>query len=163
MSKSDAVERKRLESEIKSLRADNDALNRELVDLAMRHEAPLLDFGKVDFRDSKYVRGKKVWYAATLYKYAEKQGLKPFRIPLAGFNLGGIGFEVTCMDSFVYHMKRCMDADTSYPVMLDDLGQLADGNHRIAKALLLNEKYIEAYRLTDMPAPDYYEEEEEDK
>ena len=50
------------------------------------------------------------------------------------------------------------DADyVKYPIILDDLGQVADGNHRIAHAILDGKKSILAYRLINMPAPDYVE------
>ena len=45
-------------------------------------------------------------------------------------------FTMSCFDSFVYHCKRVKDCNLEYPIILDDFGQICDGWHRIAKAVL---------------------------
>ena len=47
-----------------------------------------------------------------------------------------------------------MTCDINKPIILDDVGQVADGMHRIVKAISMDMEYIMAYRLTDMPTPD---------
>ena len=120
-------------------------------------EAPVVDMGTFKFTESRYVRGKRGWMASSLYKKVEEDGLKPFEVPLASIDLTPLHFKVDSTDSFIWHMKRCMNADTDIPILLDDMGQVADGNHRICKAILDGKRYIKAYRMKDMPAYDFNE------
>ena len=121
-------------------------------------EPPVLDFGHLPFEESKYERSGKFWMATTLQNECKKQGLEPFEYPLAAYNLSDKYFALNCMDDFIWQMRRTLDADyVKYPIILDDLGQVADGNHRIAHAILDGKKSILAYRLINMPAPDYVE------
>ena len=101
------------------------------------------------------------WMASSLYKKVEEDGLKPFEIPLASIDLTPLHFKVNSTDSFIWHMNRCMNADTDIPILLDDMGQVADGNHRICKAILDGKRYIKAYRMKDMPAYDFNEDTED--
>ena len=126
-------------------------------------QAPKVDLGMpFGFADSRYVRGKCGWLAASLYKKAEEDGLKPFAVPLTSVDLSILPFRCKNMDDFVWHVKRCMAADTNIPIIYDDYGQIADGNHRVAKAIIEGKRYIMAYRLKNMPPVDYTEEEKED-
>lgn len=125
--------------------------------------APKVDLGMpFGFADSRYVRGKNGWLAASLYKKAEEDGLKTFPVPLASVDLSILPFQCKNMDDFLWHMKRVMAADTNIPIIYDDYGQVADGNHRIARAILDGERYIYAYRLKNMPPIDYTEEERDE-
>ncbi len=124
-------------------------------------DAPTVDFGgRFDFAESRYMRGKNGWLAASLYKKAEEDGLKPFDVPLASLDLSVMPFKVGNFDSFIWHMKRCKNTDMNIPILLDDLGQIADGNHRVARAILEGKRYIKAYRLKSMPPVDFNEEED---
>lgn len=124
-------------------------------------DAPTVDLGgKFDFAESRYRRGNKGWLASSLYKKAEEDGLKPFDVPLASLDLSVMPFKVCNFDDFIWHMRRCSNADTNIPILLDDLGQIADGNHRVARAILQGKKYIKAYRLTSMPPVDFNENED---
>ena len=124
------------------------------------NEAPVVDMGTFKFTESRYVRGKRGWMASSLYKKVEEDGLKPFEVPLASIDLTPMHFKVDSTDSFIWHMKRCMNADTDIPILLDDMGQVADGNHRICKAILDGKRYIKAYRMKDMPPYDFNEDSE---
>lgn len=139
----------------------------ELSELAEKHSsssgdaAPVVDLGdKFDFAESRYKRGNKGWFASSLYKKAEEDGLKPFDVPLASLDLSVMPFKVCNFDDFIWHMRRCSNADTNIPILLDDLGQIADGNHRVARAILRGKKYIKAYRLKNMPPVDFTDNEE---
>lgn len=126
-------------------------------------QAPRVDLGMpFGFADSRYVRGKCGWLAASLYKKAEEDGLKPFAVPLASMDLSILPFRCKNMDDFLWHMKRCMAADTNIPIIYDDYGQIADGNYRVAKAIIDGKRYIMAYRLKSMPPIDYTEDDNND-
>lgn len=108
------------------------------------------------FEESGYERGNNYWQAKTLYNYVKKKKLKPFKMPLASFNLGLVyhQFDNHNLDAVIYQIKRVMNCDINKPIILDDIGQVADGMHRIVKAISMDREYIMAYRLTDMPTPD---------
>ena len=55
----------------------------------------------------------------------------------------------------VQHMELVSAADLEYPVILGCEGQLMDGMHRVAKALLQGRSTVRAVRLTQQPEPDY--------
>jgi hypothetical protein len=53
------------------------------------------------------------------------------------------------------HVRRIMDADLRYPIILSADGALMDGGHRIAKAYLLGQRDILAVQFQHDPEPDY--------
>ena len=164
------------EKDLRAALNENDSANRDLLILdsfrefknrmmsevgVPDNEAPKVDLGMTfNFADSRYVRNKNGWLAASLYKKAEEDKLKPFRMPLACVDTSILPFRCGNLDDFIWHMKRCMACDTSIPILLDDYGRIADGNHRVAKAILDGERYVLAYRLTKMPPIDYTDDEE---
>lgn len=118
---------------------------------------PVIELGNFAFEESIYTRGNESWMATTLLRECRKQHLKPFELPLAGLDLSRLMFSVSSADEFVWQMKRCIDSDYNNPIILDNLGQVADGNHRICKAILDGKNTILAYRLQSMPNPDLIE------
>jgi len=55
----------------------------------------------------------------------------------------------------VSHARRIVDADLSLPVILASDGQVLDGMHRIAKAVLCGQVSVTAQRLATDPDPDW--------
>lgn len=51
------------------------------------------------------------------------------------------------------HMAAINAADLSYPIILDEDGEIMDGRHRIMKAMLAGEKTIKAVRFDENPSP----------
>ena len=64
------------------------------------------------------------------------------------------GSTVTVRD-VVDHARRIEVADLRLPVILASDGQVLDGMHRIAKALLLGRLSVSAQRLNTDPDPDW--------
>lgn len=120
-----------------------------------KNKPPVISYGGFGFEESRYHRGDKYWMATTLLKACRDQELEVFDYPLACYDMNNKYFQLDNMDDFVWQMKRCMNADYSKPIILDDLGQVADGNHRICKAILDGKRSIPAYRLKSMPEPDF--------
>ena len=58
----------------------------------------------------------------------------------------------TTLRGFVQHMKMVIDADMSCPILLNQDGQIIDGRHRLAKALLEGYETIKAKRFIDDPS-----------
>jgi hypothetical protein len=55
----------------------------------------------------------------------------------------------------VEHARRIADADLTMPIILASDGQVLDGMHRIAKAVLRGQTAISAQRLVTDPDPDW--------
>jgi hypothetical protein len=55
----------------------------------------------------------------------------------------------------VGHMALIEAADPSFPIILAANGQVMDGRHRIAKAVLAGKTIIGAVQFTNDPEPDY--------
>ena len=118
---------------------------------------PKVEIETLTFEASRYVRGKNIWMATTLAQAVKDQQCVLFDYPLCTFNLTSTPFDLSDMGEFIYQMKRCENTDLSYPIILDDTGQVADGYHRICKAIMNGLTSLPAYRLKYMPEPDLIE------
>lgn len=112
---------------------------------------------KVDFSESIYHRGNKLWKAKTLYEFAEQEKYPVLDLPLWAIDLTNAPFECVNLITFIDHLKRVYDCSLDYPIILDDCGQIADGNHRVCKAIVEGKETIKAIRLLKMPEPDKIE------
>ena len=117
------------------------------------------------FEESGYERDNKYWKAETLYDYVKKKKLKPFKLPLSGLDLGKAykPFDNYNLDSIIYQIKRVNGCNIEIPIILDNIGQIADGLHRVVKAISMDREYIMAYRLLDMPTPDEITDDEDNE
>ena len=110
---------------------------------------------KVDFEDSNYVRGKEKWKASSLYNYAKIQKYPIQKLPLWAINLADLPVKVDNLYDIIEHASRINNTNLNFPIILDDYGQIADGYHRVCKAILEGREYIKAIRMEEMPACDY--------
>lgn len=94
--------------------------------------------------------GNHVWSVARLIELS--RDLPVMEIPLAHLNVYNTYDKLTMRD-MVMHMKAIRDADLSYPIILDEDGEIMDGRHRIMKAMLLDEPTIKAVRFEENPNP----------
>lgn len=53
--------------------------------------------------------------------------------------------------SFVEHVRSVVDADMSYPIILNEDGEVIDGRHRLAKAMLEGHDTIKVKRFDKDP------------
>lgn len=88
------------------------------------------------FAESNYRRGGKYWNASTLYKFAQEKGYPVMEMPLWCVDLSEMPFECNNMSDFIFQCSRLRKCSLKYPIILDDYGQIADGCHRICKAIL---------------------------
>lgn len=77
---------------------------------------------------------------------------KVMSIPLDHININNI-YEGLNLRGMVMHMNAVNDADLSFPIILDEDGELMDGRHRIMKCLLLGKHKIKAVRFDENPEP----------
>lgn len=107
------------------------------------------------FGESQYNREDGTWKAQTLYDFAKAKGYPVEDMPLWCVNLSAEAFESSNLKDFIFQCKRVNKCSLEYPIILDDMGVIADGYHRVCKAILDGKKVIKAIRLLKMPAPDY--------
>lgn len=115
---------------------------------------PKVKIETVSLEDSKFAGGDKIWYAQTLIDFCKAKKYPIFDMPLAGIDLSKDPFTCQRLDDFIFECKRTMDANLDYPIILDRIGQIADGNHRVCKAILEGRTTIKAIRMEEMPAWD---------
>lgn len=72
-------------------------------------------------------------------------------MPLAFIDMRSLPFDVTDVDDFIFQMKRVNDTDIEIPIIFDCCGAIADGWHRVVKAVLEGRETIKGYRLKKMP------------
>jgi len=53
------------------------------------------------------------------------------------------------------HIRLMDEADLSYPIILSETGAVMDGMHRVAKAVRLGHRDIEAVQFVSDPEPDH--------
>lgn len=117
-------------------------------------KVPVVPIDDMPFEDSCYNRGNERWNASTLYEHAEIKKLKPFNATIASFDLNTLGFSLDNLAQFIFQCKRVEKCNLDYPIILDDYGTIADGYHRLCKAILEGRTHIKVIRLNDMPKPD---------
>lgn len=106
------------------------------------------------FGESEYHRGNEVWKASTLCLFAKAKEYPVLDLPLWCIDLTAQPFDATTLSQFIFQCKRVQDCSLDYPVILDDCGQIADGYHRVCKAIIEGHETIKAIRLEEMPACD---------
>jgi hypothetical protein len=91
------------------------------------------------------------WSVARLID--DTKHLKPFDAPIACINLSERIWKDCDIYDLAFHCKKVMDADLSRPIILAWDGGIADGRHRLIKALFLGKTTIKAVRMTWRPIP----------
>ncbi len=111
--------------------------------------APKLNIEGTKLYENSYVRGGKRYRTADLVEMSK--GLPIFDMPLAGVDIQRQAWQINDLDDFIFHMNRCKNADLKYPIIIDNLGVICDGLHRICKAIVLGQTSVKAVRLEEMP------------
>lgn len=114
-----------------------------------------LPISSMEFGESHYVRKDGTWKAQTLYDFAKAKEYPVADMPLWCVDLSKEAFESSPFKTFIFQCKRVNDCSLDYPIILDEKGVIADGYHRVCKAILEGRETIKAIRLLEMPAPDY--------
>ena len=94
---------------------------------------------------------KYIWDVPTLVQFAKEENYKTFDLNLDCIDLSGT-FNFDTYLGFLKYVKRINEVDFKYPILIDDLGTICDGWHRVAKAIISGKKTIKAIRLNEMPA-----------
>jgi len=120
------------------------------------HPQSIIDVESCSFDDSGYRSANgDLWYASTLYKAAEEQNCKRFRLPLMHVDLAWCRWrDMNRIYDMAYVVKRVNAADLKHPILMGPYGGIMDGAHRLVKAIVEGRRWIWCVRLKELPEPD---------
>ena len=96
----------------------------------------------------------KVWTVTNLI--ARAKDLEPFDLPLAAIYSGTeVWTPVGSAYGIAHHVRRAVDVNTEYPIILCQQGFIMDGWHRVLRALIDGKTTIKAVRFVETPPYDY--------
>lgn len=101
-------------------------------------------------KDQMCQLGKHHWSVARLVELS--RGFPVMVVPLDHLNVYD-KFENLSLRGMAMHIKAVEEADLSYPIILDEDGEIMDGRHRIVKALVNGDRTIKAVRFDENPSP----------
>ncbi|RZJ12071.1 MAG: hypothetical protein EOP39_04595 [Rubrivivax sp.] len=84
----------------------------------------------------------------------DSKNLPVFEVPVAALSLGDVIWEGENILGLAFHVRKCMKADLDCPILLDWNGDIADGRHRLIKAIATGKRTLKARRMTWKPEPD---------
>lgn len=79
--------------------------------------------------------------------------LDPFDCPLASLDLSPIIWDGCDISELANHVYRVNATDISNPIIISWNGTIADGRHRIIKAIIMKKTTIKAVRMQHRPTP----------
>lgn len=118
---------------------------------------PKLELADITPLQDYYDDGRGNKYSVARLVDAAKD-LEPFDMPIAGIDLDAQIWSGCNIFWLAFHVKKVQEADLSKPIILDWNGSIADGRHRLIKAIVEGRRTIKAVRLTWEIEPDKKEE-----
>jgi hypothetical protein len=116
---------------------------------------PIVELQTQGLAENTYRSDNNIWSASNLIQWCKEKEYPIFDLPLAGIDLSYSPWtSLSNVKQIANHFKRVQLANLDYPVILDDHGYIADGWHRIVKALVDGKSTIKAIRIQEMPQPD---------
>ena len=100
-------------------------------------------------KSERYYEDKTYWYVQDLWEASED--LEIFEIPLMAINMSCSRYLADSIHDLAWQMKRVINTDLSYPILLTPDGSICDGVHRVTKATYLGKTTIKAKRFKNMP------------
>lgn len=76
-------------------------------------------------------------------------------VPLRHLNIDYVAPCNNTLFSFAQHMKQVLDADMSCPIIIDEVGTIIDGRHRVISALVNDIATIPVKRFDLLPSSCY--------
>lgn len=114
---------------------------------------PKVTFRKVEpLQDSYSDRDGNLYSVARLVD--DTKDLPVFDVPVAALSVSDAIWEGASIFELAFHVRKCMDADLDCPILLDWNGDIADGRHRLIKAIAKGRRTLKARRMTWKPEPD---------
>lgn len=119
----------------------------------MSAKPPRVTFRNIDPLQDYYDDGSGDQYSVARL-VDDAKDLPVFDVPVAAIALDAQIWAGSNMYGLAFHVKKCMEADLDCPILLDWNGGIADGRHRVIKALATGKRTIRARRMTWKPEPD---------
>lgn len=120
--------------------------------------AKLIKVGPVRFAEHCPLEGYYNDGQGNLYSVARIvdmcKDLPVFEAPLQAFDLSYSIWQNYTIFDLAFHIKAVNEANLDYPIILDWNGAIADGRHRLLKALVLGHTTIKCVRMYWKPTPD---------
>jgi hypothetical protein len=101
--------------------------------------------------DNKYY----IWFVDDLWRLSESLPIKEMSSESV-IDLDKDGWfskDAPTPRNILNHMKRILDADLNYPIILNSDGLIMDGAHRACKAILLNMNTVKVVQFENPPDP----------
>jgi len=143
-----------MEGEKKQVKYTKGLMDR-MVESQLEMGPPPVFIDECSIEQNGFVAGRKNWSIPTLLKAVRDQKCRVFDCPLAAINLGVMPWDIKTVDDVIYHSNRAYKANLNHPIIIDWKGYVADGWHRIVKAVVLQQQTIRAYRLKEWVKPDF--------
>ena len=104
-----------------------------------------------------YYRAGKTWEDVKLWEATKDNKVEDY--PIIDFMQQDTYWNIGSFRDLAEEMKSVLKADYSYPIIIDEQGDLVDGAHRIVHAYLDGIETIKAVtiRAEQFPEPDYDE------
>lgn len=121
-----------------------------------RKEFPKIDISIEGWLDDQcFCNGENAYAVKDLWEAVAD--LPIYEVPIIGMNTNLQPWDNIGEDFhlFLKHVALVNDADLSYPIILDPDGNIADGRHRLAKAIIEGHTTIKIKRLKTMPESSY--------
>jgi len=103
-----------------------------------------------NYKEQMAVLGKLEWSVPRLIELSKD--LDVMRIPLLHLNMY-YSYDKMTLRQLAGQMRAVNNADLSFPIILDEDGEILDGRHRLIKAMLENKETIKAVRFIKNPEP----------
>jgi len=108
-----------------------------------------------NFANGKYTdRHGRVWSVARLAAHAKD--LQVFDLPLKHIDLSKMPIGIDDIKDFAGHVVRVIESGDE-PIIMNDMGEIMDGWHRITRALVEGRETIKAVRFDVTPAHEFVE------
>lgn len=114
---------------------------------------PTIKIKDFSLTENGYVVDNKHYSIAEMIQHCKENKWIEFDLPLVGIDLNAEPFSTTTFYDFVFEMTRVKNANLQYPILLSPEGFIADGWHRVAKAILDGKTTIKAIRMESLPTP----------
>ena len=112
---------------------------------------PLIRFRDIEPLQDYYEDSGRFYSVAKLID--DCKDLEPFDCPIAALDLSHEIWAGSCMLGLAQHVAKVNAADLDKPIILAWDGSLADGRHRVLKAIIKGRKTVKAVRMTWKPEP----------
>lgn len=106
---------------------------------------PIIEIIQNDPLDDVYVDEES--YISVKDLIALSRYVEPFNCPIAALDISGAPWDECNLLGLADHVRRVNEADLSIPIILDNQGRIADGRHRVIKAIMQGKTTIPAKRI----------------